>query len=352
MTLALSTDWQYLHGKPKAHARFKSLSQDFIVKEQLGYELTGSGEHVFLWIQKEALNTAFVAEQIAKFCGVPLRAVSYAGRKDKFAITQQWIGVHLPGNKDPDWNKFVLEGAQILSSTRHNKKLRTGQLKGNTFEICLRDVTDMEEVLTRANLIKQKGVPNYFAEQRFGVVRGADGKLHLGGNLDMAQRMINGETIRNRNKRSMAISALRSWFFNHVTSERIKSSCYHTILNGDAMQLCGSNSFFITEVVDEVLSQRLASGDIAITAPMAGKGQWLTKSESLAFEQSCAQHVESVINTLAKLDLKQERRAISLTPEEFEWNVSGDDLNITLTLPSGSYATAVIRELVNTEENS
>ncbi|WP_100656246.1 tRNA pseudouridine(13) synthase TruD [Alteromonas flava] len=350
MSLTLATDWYYLHGKPQASARFKAIADDFIVTEELGYATSGEGEHIFLWVEKQDLNTAFVAEALAKFTGLPLRAVSYAGRKDKFALTQQWFGVHMPGNQQLDWSAFSLPGARILDNQRHHKKLRTGQLKGNRFTIRLRDLTDMPWALERAALIKAYGAPNYFAEQRFGVVRGSDGQLHTGGNLAMAQRMMDGETIRNRNKRSMAISALRSWLFNHVVSARINADCYDEILAGDAMQLSGSNSFFIVPAVDETLRQRLSEGDIAITAPLAGKGKWLTQDAAEEFEQQSCRNFQPVLDTLTALDLKQERRAISLRPENFEWDVDGNDLCLQLSLPAGCYATAVIRELVNVEE--
>ena len=351
-----SVHWHHVYGKPDGAGLFKRHPEDFIVTEQLGYSPLGQGEHIYVWLQKQNLNTAFVAEQLAKHAKVPLRNVSYAGRKDKYALTNQWFGVHLPGNKEVNWNDLALEGATVLSAQRHNKKLRTGVLKGNRFEVCLRDAKLSSDFESRIEKIRQYGVPNYFAEQRFGVIKDADGNLILGGNLAMAERMLNGETIRNRNKRSMAISALRSWIFNHVVSERIAVQLQNTPMLGDAIKLTGSNSFFIAEGVkddtdndtdvDPSILHRLAERDVELTAPMVGKGELATKRNALTWERTCLEPYQDAIQLLASLDLRQERRALMTIPRNFEWQFDDKNLTLAFDLPSGCYATAVLRELI------
>ena len=344
----LTTDhWQYLHGKPESTGKLKVQNNDFVVREILGYEPCGEGEHIYLWCRKTGLNTAFVAEQIAKFCQLPLRAVTYAGRKDKHAITEQWIGVHLPGKGDFDWQALKLEGLEIISAKRHNKKLRTGVLKGNRFELVLRDITQPEALKARLEQVKSRGVPNYFGQQRFG-----ESRYHPGGsNLALAEKMIAGEEIRNRNKRSMAISALRSWLFNEFVSERIASGCYQKVIAGDTLILAGSNSFFVAEQNDETLAQRLATGDIQISAPMWGKGDLAAKQGSRLWEQEVAQKHLPLAQSLENLGLKQERRAISLLPTKMQWNFVDDGVKIAFDLPSGCFATSVVRELISLDES-
>lgn len=350
MGLNLATDWQYQHGRPDTLAVFKHHAEDFIVREILGYELTGEGEHIYVWLQKQNLNTAYVAEQLAAFCKVPLRAVSYAGRKDKFAKTEQWFGIHLPGKMDIDWSSFQLEGANVMRSLRHNKKLRTGQLKGNQFEIRLRNVSDLAECETRLLAIQQNGVPNYYGEQRFGVRRNAEGELQVGGNLQLAERMVNGENIRNRNKRSMAISALRSWLFNWIVSERLKANMDRSIMPGDALKLSGSNSFFIAEASDPSLEERFEQRDIGLTAPLWGSGELASQESARAFEQDSIKPYQAITSTLASLGLKQERRALRVYPEKMVWHFEGNDALLQFELPSGCFATAIIRELAITEQ--
>lgn len=348
MSLSLSTDhWQYLLGTPTGEARFKADPEDFQVIENLGYEPCGEGEHVFLYIEKVNNNTAFVAEALAKFAQVPLRQVTYAGRKDKFAKTQQWIGVHLPGKEEPDWSQFSLEGVTILSHTRHNKKLRTGQLKGNRFIITLRDVTDAKELEQRLTAIAAHGVPNYYGSQRFGQQRLNDeGEVQKGGNLALAERMVQGEAIRNRNKRSMALSALRSWLFNEFVSARIEAHGLDTLLAGDALNLSGSNSFFVEDTISPELNTRYQTQDIAPTAPLWGKGNNATTAICGAWELACAKQYPEVCDFLAQAGLKMERRAIRIWPESLEWHHNSDTVTLSFSLPAGCFATSVLRECV------
>lgn len=348
--MQLRTDnWHYLHGKPDISGVIKRHPEDFVVIEELGYEPVGEGEHIYLWVEKVGLNTAFVAEQLAKFTGLPLRAITYAGRKDKHAVTRQWFGVHKPGKTEYDWQNLKLDGLTIIAARRHDKKLRTGVLKGNRFELTLRDLSGSSGLSERLEQIRTSGVPNYYGEQRFG-----DSRHHpQGGNLALAETMLAGEAIRNRNKRSMAISALRSWLFNEFVSARVESGQFATALRGDAMQLAGSNSFFIADEIDDALTQRMSERDVLITAPLWGKGELHTSHEARTFEQDVANNREAVCQGLESLGLKQERRAISLFPAQLEYTLDGNTLFLSFSLPAGCFATSVIRELIQClpEEN-
>jgi tRNA pseudouridine13 synthase len=340
--------WSYLYSQPTGSGVLKAQPDDFKVSEILGYEPNGDGEHIYLWTRKVGLNTAYVAEQLAKFCQLPLRNVSYAGRKDKHAVSEQWFGLHVPGKRSYDWSEMALEGFEVLHAKRHNKKLRTGVLKGNAFAIRIRQITQREEVLTRLEKIKQSGVPNYYGEQRFGLIRATDSTASkLGGNLLLAEKMLQGETIRNRNKRSMAISAMRSWLFNEFVSQRVSSDTLRKPINGDVFVLNGSNSYFTEPEINHQIVARLASGDIQISAPLWGSGPLSSQTETAGFEQAIAKKHADICNMLEQLGLKQERRFIHLNPQGFNWEFDQNDLLLNFSLPSGCFATSVIRELTN-----
>ena len=342
--------WQRLHGEPLCHGRIKSFADDFIVEEELGFELTGDGEHHLLWVEKYNTNTAFVAEQLAKFSGIALRDISYAGRKDKFARTRQYFSVYQGKHRAPDWQHFEHPDIRILSTTRHNKKLRTGALKGNRFSLIIRELGQVNEaqLTQRMQEIESQGVPNYYGQQRFGEMHTKD-KVILNGNLDLGMRMAKGEPIKNRNKRSMAISALRSYLFNEATSKRIEHSLHTTILRGDALQLTGSNSYFIVGEDEsmETLNTRLAARDIAITAPLVGSGKLNTKSTALSLEQETLAQHSDIVTALSSIGLKQERRPIILYPRDIRWDLSSEFLSLSFSLPSGCFATSVLREIIN-----
>jgi tRNA pseudouridine13 synthase len=141
--------WRHLHQGPLFKAQIKTQLSDFKVLETLSFEPSGDGEHTFLHIEKTGLNTAYVAEEIAKFAKLPLRAVSYAGRKDKFATTSQWFGIYFGGKQGkgavvPDWQTLSIPGVRILDITKNQRKLRTGAIAHNGFEIILRNLRNLE----------------------------------------------------------------------------------------------------------------------------------------------------------------------------------------------------------------
>ena len=81
----------YLHGKPGATGVIKASPEDFSVIEDLGYAPDGEGEQLLVRIRKRGCNTRFVAEALAKFLRVPVRDLSYAGMKDRHAVTEQTL---------------------------------------------------------------------------------------------------------------------------------------------------------------------------------------------------------------------------------------------------------------------
>ncbi|MBT1062235.1 tRNA pseudouridine(13) synthase TruD [Bowmanella sp. Y26] len=332
-----TSHWHYCYGKPLGTGLLKQHPEDFIVREQLGYSPCGEGEHIYLWVRKTGLNTANVAEQLARFAGVHPRNVSFSGRKDKHAVTEQWIGVHLPGKQDPDWQSFAMPGVEILKAIRHNRKLRTGTHKFNDFILTIRELSQPDEVTDRLNALTA-GVPNYFGEQRFG---------NRNGNLFLGARLLDGETIRDRQKRSMAISALRSWLFNEFVSCRLAESGSKQALDGDVMLLQGSNSFFCAEQWSDELQQRLQEGDIHFSAPMWGQGELASRAQALLFESTVASHHQALCEGLAALGLSQERRALMQYPEQLQWQIEGQQLQLSFRLQAGGFATAVTRELFN-----
>nr|WP_136250540.1 tRNA pseudouridine(13) synthase TruD [Ningiella ruwaisensis] len=366
MTLAFSSAspeiarWTRLHGAAIGKAAFKIKPEDFIVQENLGFEPTGEGEHHFLHVQKRNVNTAYAAEVFARFSGIPLRDISYAGRKDKYALTEQYFTVYQGKHAAPDWNSFSHPDINLLSATRHNKKLKTGALQGNTFIIKLHEFAPIDSenagniekaVANRINTIAKEGVPNYYGQQRFGEMHTANGTVY-NGNLHLGMRMAEGEVIKNRNKRSMAISALRSFLFNEIVSNRVSQQLHETILSGDALQLAGSNSFFICDANkqakgqnEEELNERLRQRDIFITASLAGKGKALVEEEALKFEQACLNDHENILRTLVSAGLKQERRPIMLYPADLGWTLKENELELRFSLTSGAFATSVLREL-------
>ena len=324
---------------PKQTALLKAECADFVVKEQLGYDMSGDGEFVAVKVRKTDCNTLFVGEQLAKFAGISARNMSYAGLKDRKAVTEQWFSLQMPGQPTPDFSQFSLEGVEILDVTRHQRKIRIGSLQGNHFEILLRNAKETDELKVRLDFLAKNGFPNYFTEQRFG---------RDGNNLTQALRWANGEIkVKDRNKRSFYLSAARSEMFNLIVSKRMELNLAQQILVGDVLQLNGSHSWFVVDESEDLaqLQQRLAQQDVLLTAPLIGEEE----KSAVDFEHEIFAQHQALFALMHQERMKAARRPILMQPQHFQWQFEPNGLRLQFALPAGSYATALIRELVNIE---
>ncbi len=336
----------YFHGKPVSTGLLRSQMSDFKVFEQLPFSPCGEGEHLFVHVRKTGANTLFVARELAKYFKVKEQLVSYAGLKDRFAVAEQWFGVHVPGKQVYDLNDLVIEGVEILSYQRHNKKLRTGALTGNRFELILREVSNLKALTLRWHEIIAQGVPNYFGEQRFGID---------GGNIDRALALFSGTKVKDKKKRGMYLSAARSTIFNQVISQRIEEHKFNELLVGDVLMLSGTQSVFLLDEFENSIQQRFIDKDLDITAPMWGAGELMTQGDANQLEQSIADKNEEFSQGLPRFGLKQERRRIRLSISNTDIEVipttdNSTQVKVSFFLPAGCYATTVLRELLDYQD--
>lgn len=336
-------DLPYAWGGPPVAGRLRERPEDFMVTELPLVEPAGAGEHSWLLIRKRLENTETVARRLAGVAGVAPRQVSYAGLKDRNAVTEQWFSVHLPGRIDPDWRAINCEHITLLRSVRHTRKLRRGALRGNAFRLLVRalhgDRLELERCLQR---VAVEGVPNYFGEQRFG--RDA-------GNLRTAERLFAGTAGRlTRHQRGLALSASRAFLFNRVLAERVAAQTWNRVLAGDVLQLSGSHSWFVAEAVDPELEQRLHRMDVHPTGPLAGAGDTPAQQASRALEERILAAHDAWVAGLAGAGLRQERRALRLAVDSLAWSWPQPAcLELVFSLTAGAYATGVLRELVQPE---
>lgn len=334
-----ATTQAWLHGRPEATAVIRSQPADFLVDEELNFSPSGAGEHLLLQIEKTGQNTQYVARQLAERAGLKNRDISFAGRKDRHAITRQWFCLPWPIKAEVPWQDWQGEGYRILQVQRHHRKLRLGALKRNHFQIRLRQLDDAAGVLTRLPLVQQ-GVPNYYGEQRFGID---------GGNLVKAKALFAGQGIADRQLRGLVLSAARSFLFNQQISARIVAGYFNTLLPGDIVQLDGSGSIFRADEALDALQQRLEQGDLHPTAALCGvaaaeKSQ--PQQEAARLEASWLAGYASLVQGLIDFRLKAERRSIRLVPQQLSAVQQDDTILLQFALPTGCFATSVLRELV------
>ena len=313
--------WPNAYPASGASATLKRLNEDFIVTELPLQQPSGEGEHIWLDIEKNGANTAFVALQLADAAGVQEVDVGYAGLKDRYAITRQWFSIYLPKGETPDLTQLQHPEFKVLSQSRHAKKLRRGDLLGNRFRIVLRDVTGERDAI-EANLkaVASDGAPNYFGAQRFG---------HGGGNVEQGRAMLAREIrVRNPKKKGIYLSAVRSLVFNEVLALRIQKGLWGNTLPGDVMDQAGRP-----------------------TGPLWGRGRVVTTDQAQALENGVAERHATLCGGMEYAGLDQERRALVASPAEMSWEwPDANQLVLTFSLPAGTYATSVLNEILLTTE--
>jgi len=327
-------------GSFSASGVIRSCPEDFFVEELPPCEPDGEGEHVLLKIEKRGDNTEWVARQLSRLAGVPARDVSYAGLKDRHAVTQQWFSIRLAGKPEPDWQTLASDNLKILDCARHRRKLRRGALRGNRFTIRVRElVGNMAQLTSQLLQIQQQGIPNYFGEQRFG---------HNGGNLKSAHALFDGSLGRvNRQRRGLYISAARSLLFNLVLAERVKQGSWNQLLLGERVALQGSRSSFHAEEIDAALLARLDEMDIHPTAPLWGRGENEVTAEAAKLEATVLADFVSWQQGLERCGAEMARRALRAPVMDMTWEIMPDQMVISFTLPKGSYATVLLGECLD-----
>ena len=334
----------YLHGKPTVSAGYKELPSDFQVTELLDVTADDAGEHQWLWVYKKGANTTFVARQLAEFAGVSERNVSYAGLKDRHAETWQWFSVQLPGQALLDWQAIDHPEFRVERALVRAKKLKMGLHRGNAFRLRLRQVSDLQALQARWQKIVEYGVPNYFGEQRFG----RDGQ-----NLSKDQAWLSGEISNkkakkwSRQQQGMLLSSARSYLFNALLSTRIQEQRLQPEV-GDFMLLSGSRSFFQVEALDDTLTQRWKSGDIQLSGPLPGGYPEPWQAHLSPFEYEQLQAESDLVEGLRRKRVDLARRALLLNLEDAQLEVVDETtVDLMFSLPKGSFATSVLRELMH-----
>lgn len=321
-------------------AVLKAVAEDFQVDEVLDIPLSGQGEHLWLWVEKRDLNTEEAARLLARAAGVPLKSISYAGLKDRQALTRQWFSLHLPGKADPDFTAAENESLRILERTRHSRKLQRGAHSANGFTLRLTQLqADHAALDARLEQLRAQGVPNYFGTQRFG---------HQGGNVEEALHWAERKALpEQRNLRSRVLSSARSYLFNRVLAERVGDGSWQQAQVGDLLAFTDSRSFFPAGEA-ECSDPRLDILDLHPTGPLWGEGLPVTQGAAGELEQGIGEAHAALCAWLGNAALKQERRILRLPIGRLTWHYPEPDiLQLEFVLPAGCFATVVVRELLD-----
>jgi tRNA pseudouridine13 synthase len=327
--------------QPLGDAQLKVQPEYFQVCEKLSFEPSGEGEHDYLYIQKTGLTTQQLAKQLSRFADIPLRDISWAGMKDKQAVTQQWFSVLRKPRQQYPWQELHTDQCRVLVSTRHGKKLRRGQIQNNEFIITL-----MHEGLSESKLeqrlseLRTQGFPNYFGPQRFGANEG-----NLQATRDWAQGKLKKPK---RFEKNLYLSVARSWLFNLVLQKRVRQQTWDQLQPGDIAMMDFNRSVFAVEQMDDDLMERLRAGKIHPTGPLAGSKGMQAEGEIARLEESVFSTEPELMDLLARYDMQRDRRPLRVIPVALTLDYfDSHKFTLSFALRSGAYATSLIREIVS-----
>ncbi len=336
---------------PGVGGLLKRAPDDFIVEEIPAYEPSSEGEHLFLWIEKRDTSAEDLTRHLARVLNVDRNDIGVAGLKDRRAVTRQFVSV--PAVAEPQLNNIDTDSIRLLASTRHQNKLRTGHLRGNRFSILIRDVVPNahERAVRIAAVLEKTGFPNYFGQQRFG---------NEGGTLETGFDLLRGirkprdlPRSRQRFLLRLSLSAVQSELFNRVLSERITDGLIQTVLDGDVMQVVESRGCFVVEDADRE-QQRFNAQEIVTTGPMFGpkmKQPAATVADREAAALESCQLEASAFTTFRKLT-SGTRRPLLIHPQDLSIDPAADGLRFQFALPSGTYATTLLREFTKSDDTA
>ena len=174
----------------KLYNKIKRKPEDFIVEEVPLLEPKKEGNFRLLKLTKSNVSTLEALRVLSRFAKIPLKEIGFAGLKDKFAVTTQYLTI--PANYPLEkicfkpvknrWTEvptvkigkemgFCVEAVGFV-----NSPLNLGDLKGNRFTITIRNFEKnlRERFYKNLEVVKNYGFPNYFGEQRFGSIKSRD----------------------------------------------------------------------------------------------------------------------------------------------------------------------------------
>ncbi len=337
-------------GLPGCGGLLKQAPEDFVVEELPKYLPAGSGEHLYLWIEKRGLSTADVTHRICRELGLAPGQVGRAGLKDARALTRQWLSLHSPA--ELPLHRLECPELRILRVARHGNKLRPGHLTGNRFHITVRDAAPPAEFTELADKLGREGFPNYFGEQRLG----ADNR-----NAREGKSLVAGAFARRipPDRARFLTNAYQAALFNALLARRLlDTEGLGHMLAGDVAVFHASSSCFAVHSADlPNVQTRAGEGEISPSAPLFGYKVLLAEGRPGTWEREllATEGLElSAFRAHSKrLSAKGERRPVRAFAQDFSWELGraagAPCLRISFTLQAGVYATCLLRELMKND---
>ncbi len=384
--------------------KIKVKPEDFFVREMASVELKQKGPYGIFILKKRGWNTLDAIKKISQKFRIPLENISYGGKKDRHATTEQFISI-----KDLKKDiSFADENYSLkligFSSTPMEPRL----IMGNVFKIAVRDLSESkaDAIVFHLEKIKEQGFINYFDDQRFGSYDPKQGfigekilKGHLNGALKIYLTHVYPEDKKEEKERKrfffenwsnweLCLSRAKTNFekmaFTHLIS---KGKEFLTLLRKipkEEMSLFFSayQSYIWNELVRRLIEKQVDRDNLLVHRGIAGEYIFVMDADRKLIEylkntkvptpsskakmpdDTTDRIYREILNereiTPSKFNLREIRhaffksveRAVLVIPESFMYRFENDEiyegkkkLILAFILPRGSYATMLIKRI-------
>jgi len=335
-------DLPYITGElPGVGGEIKVEPTHFVVEEIPLYEASGEGQHVYVRLTREGWTTRALEDELADIFDLRDVDIGCAGRKDKHARTTQTFSLNLPNVAEAEVARRIQEHLPVELEwvRRHRNKIRAGHLLGNRFRIVVLgpgpDALAQAEDIVQT--LRERGLPNFYGPQRFG---------REGDNAERGREiLITGQGPRKRWLRRLLVRAYQSALFNTWLVRRMERRWFERVLTGDVAKKLDTGGLFEVEDV-EAEQPRFESDEITYTGPIYGSRMWWASGEPGELERQVLERAAVTEEMLDRAGLNGSRRRARLLLDDLEVEAHPDGLLFTFSLPKGSYATTVLREVM------
>jgi len=163
----------YLTASGGIGGRIRQRVEDFVVNEVYADRFTSEGRYQLIKVTKTDTETHHMARDLSRRLQISQRRISWAGTKDKRAVTTQRMSIDSIQLAEP-----VSFGTVVAEPIgRSDRPISLGDLDGNDFVITVRAVEGPQNKVTSAvgGIVEEtrnaRGLPNFFGIQRFGSIR-------------------------------------------------------------------------------------------------------------------------------------------------------------------------------------
>ena len=323
--------------------KLKQVPEDFIVKEIANVSFS-TGKHAYCLLRKKEWNTMDAVREIANTLKIDYRKASYAGIKDKKAVTEQYVSFE--GVSKEQVEKVQIKDIELIFQGYSNERMNTELLVGNGFKITLRGLE--KEIRNEI-----KFIPNYFDEQRFGT----NARNHKAGKAivkrefakacELMDIRIENEPIASLMKKRdllvLCFNAYQSYLFNCALAEYVKKHASNvlevkynagTMAFGDlsnvkniAMPLVHFDTEYENDEVKHIYEKVLHDEEIRLS-------DFLVRQLPNLIQSSPSRMAFAAVKDYATLEYSDD-----------ELNEGKKKQVIAFSLPKGSYGTIVVKAL-------